>query len=477
MTRAGRIKGGNIMTDSLKRGLYILGTICLYFILTMLPTPEGLSPEGQKAIALMLCAVITWSMKLLPIAVSSILFTCLTVVVGLVPFKKSLSLFATPPIFFVFAMFCNAIAFQNSGLNKRIVLWTSIKSKGNPRKLILYLMMATALISSFLADIPAIAMMYPVGLLLLQENGCEPGKSNLGRVLMLGLPLASLIGGAGTPAGSSMNVLTLSLLQSTSNIHISFFEWSMMGMPIVLLLTPVTCYILLKFYPPEIDTLVGIEKVHEQYESLGVLSKKEYMYLIILIINMVLWMTDSIHRIPLPVIAVLGISLFFIPGIDLVSWSKDNQKIGWDILMLVGASSALGMIIWEKGGAMWIANTCLSSIADFPVSLIIASICLFTIVIHLLIPENTAIVAVLLPTLTTFATMHGINPGLLTIPMGLSVSANLLLPLGPVPLITFPAGYYKMYDLFLPGSVISIAWILLVTIIMLFIAIPTGIIS
>ena len=107
--------------------LSALGIAAFYIVLTSLPAPENLSPEGMKSIALMLCAVLTWVSNLLPIAVSSILFTLLTVVTGTVPLDKAMSYFATPTIFFVFAMFCIAIAFQKSGLARRITLWISLK--------------------------------------------------------------------------------------------------------------------------------------------------------------------------------------------------------------------------------------------------------------------------------------------------------------------------------------------------------------
>lgn len=464
------------MTNSNKRMLSILGIIILYVIITTIPAPNGLDPTAQKAIALMICAVLTWGMELLPLGVSSILFTVLAVPAGLLPLGKVMGNFADASIFFVFAMFCNAIAFQNSGLCQRVVLWTSMRSQGSPRRLSFYLMAVTAFISMVLADIPAIAMMYPVGLMLLEKNNCLPGKSNFGRSLMLGLPLASLIGGVGTPAGSSMNVMTLTLLQSTAQIHISFFQWAAIGVPMVFLLIIATWYILQKAFPCELDKLVGMDIIVSDYRSLGPLTTKERNYFIVFLINFIMWSTDSIHHIPLPVVAVIGASMFCLPCIDLIDWKNDKNRIGWDIMMLIGASTALGKIIWQTGGSLWIANTCLGDITILPVAGIIAIICVFTIAIHLIIPVNTAIVAVMLPTLVSLATLKGINPALLAIPMGFSVSASLLLPLGPVPLVTFPSGYYKMFDLFKPGCIISIVWIVVMTAAMLFVAQPLGLI-
>ena len=461
-------------SDSSTKKLFIgLGIAALYFIITALPAPDGLTPAGKKAIAMMLTAVLVWVFEVIPIAVSSILFTLLPVVAGIIPLPKVMAHFATPTVFFVFAMFCISIAFQNSGLNRRVVLWTSLRSRGNPSRLLFFLMMVSALLSTFLADIPVVAMMLPVAVLLLEKNRCEPGASPFGKAVMLGLPIACLIGGVGTPAGSAMNMLTIGLLQDTAKVHISFFEWMAIGMPMVLILTPVAWWAVIKVFPPEMDRLAGMELVEREYAELGPVTGREKLFFVILLINF-MWCTDKIHGLPLPVVAVIGGSLFVLPRIQLIDWERDKCRIGWDILMLIGASNALGMIIWEQGGASWIANACLGDISDLPLAGVIAAISIFTIVIHLLIPVNTAIVAVLLPALAALAGTMGVNPAVLAIPMGFSVSAALLLPLDPVPLVTYPAGYYKMFDMFKPGCLISVVWVVVMTLIMFAIAVPLG---
>ena len=462
-------------SDSSTKKLFIgLGIAALYFIITALPAPDGLTPVGKKAIAMMLAAVLVWVFEVIPIAVSSILFTLLPVVAGIIPLPKVMAHFATPTVFFVFAMFCISIAFQNSGLNRRVVLWTSLRSRGTPSRLLFFLMMVSALLSTFLADIPVVAMMLPVAVLLLEKNGCVKGTSNFGKAVMLGLPIACLIGGVGTPAGSAMNMLTIGLLQDTAKVHISFFEWMAIGMPMVLILTPVAWWAVIKVFPPEMDRLAGMELVEREYAELGPVTGREKLFFVILLINFILWCTDKIHGLPLPVVAVIGGSLFVLPRIQLIDWERDKCRIGWDILMLIGASNALGMIIWEQGGASWIANACLGDISDLPLAGVIAAISIFTIVIHLLIPVNTAIVAVLLPALAALAGTMGVNPAVLAIPMGFSVSAALLLPLDPVPLVTYPAGYYKMFDMFKPGCLISVVWVVVMTFIMFAIAVPLG---
>ena len=57
---------------------------------------------------------------------------------------------------------------------------------------------------------------------------------------------------------------------------------------------------------------------------------------------------------------------------------------------------------------------------------------------------------------------------------GFSVSAAFLLPLDAVPLVTYPAGYYRMFDMFKPGCLISVVWVVVMTLVMFAIAVPLG---
>ncbi|MDO5537797.1 MAG: SLC13 family permease, partial [Desulfovibrionaceae bacterium] len=419
-----------------KRALGLAVSLAAYLVLAGMPSPEGLSLAGQKSLALMVSAIIVWVTDALPLAMSCVLFLFLQAVLGTVDLPSALHSFAIPPVFFCFAMFCIVVAFQNSGLTRRVVLWTSLKSRGEPRRLLFLLMMVTALLSSILADVPVVAMMYPVALFLLQQNSCPVGESPFGKAVMLGIALAALIGGVGTPAGSGTNILTISMLENAANVSVSFFQWAAIGMPMVLLLTPVAWWALVKVYPPEMASLAGMDSIGEDYSRLGSLTRKEKCFIAFLAVNLALWCTTDLHGLSLPTAAVLGCMLFALPGVDLIEWERDHTRIGWDILFLVGAANSLGMALWKNGTAEWIAQSCLGGMGAMPLVAVIALVSLFTILIHLIIPVNTPIVSVLLPPVVAVAVAMDINPAVLAVPLGFSISAAILLPLDAVSLVT-----------------------------------------
>ena len=87
---------------------------------------------------------------------------------------------------------------------------------------------------------------------------------------------------------------------------------------------------------------------------------------------------------------------------------------------------------------------------------------------------NTAIVAVLLPALAACRD-HGRQPRRPCHTDGLQRGRrHSWLPLDAVPLVTYPAGYYRMYDMFKPGCLISVVWVVVMTLVMFAIAVPLG---
>ena len=68
------------MTTSLRKGCIGLAILLGYFLLVSLPCPDGLSPNGKRAIAMMFAAVLIWVFEILPVAVASVLFAVLPAV-------------------------------------------------------------------------------------------------------------------------------------------------------------------------------------------------------------------------------------------------------------------------------------------------------------------------------------------------------------------------------------------------------------
>jgi len=444
-----------------KKLLQLLGISALYLVLVTLPTPAGLTPAAQKALALMVAAVLTWVLEVIPIGIASVLFVFLQGPLGIYPLGEAVTNFSTPTIFFIMAMFLIATAFEESGLGRRLSLWLASLAGSNPRYVLLSFMLPTAILSMVLADIPTAVMFASIALGLLERTGCLPGKSNFGRAVMMGIPIAASIGGIGTPAGSGINVMALGLLKDTAHVNVNFLQWSALGIPLVLILTPIAWLILTWVVPFEIKEVSGLDKVRADLRRLGPLSAGEKRFVGIFAMTIVLWFTEPFHRIPAPFVAVATAALFFAPGVNLLNWKEASGRIGWDVILLVGAANSLALSLWKLGAAKWLATGILGGLGHTTLLTLVLIIAAFGVFSHLLIPVATGLLAVMIPALAVLAAGMGVNPAALVIPIAFTASCVFLLPLDPIPLVTYPYGYYKMLDMFKPGVLIALVWIVL----------------
>ncbi|MEZ5287476.1 MAG: DASS family sodium-coupled anion symporter [Vicinamibacterales bacterium] len=429
-----------------------------------MPALPGLPAPAQRAGALFVTCLILWVTEAVPIAVTALLAVALQPVLGLAPAGAAFASFMSPVFFFVLVMFVIAHALTSSGLERRFAYWLLARAEGSTRRAVLLLMVGTAASSMVVSDVPCATVFMAVALGLFDKMGLVPGQSQFARGVMIGIPIASLIGGIGTPAGSSVNVLGLGLLEQLGGVRVPFVSWMAIGVPMVAMLAPLAAIVVLWCYPPEKERITGID-VDAERRALGPLSRRERVVMAIIAVMMALWIASSwVPQIDVVVVAVLGAVAMFLPGVRLLrSWKEVEAATSWSALLMIGSVTSLGAVSASSGLAKWLVGATLGGLGAFPPGLVVAAIGVFIVVIHLLVPINPAIVASMVPPIILLATSTGQHPALYALPVVFTASCAFLLPLDAIPLVTYGKGYYRMFDMLLPGAVVSVAWVIVLT--------------
>ena len=433
-------------------------------MLAIAPTPAGLAPEAQRVAALFIACLILWVTEAIPTAVTALLAVVLQPVIGVAPLPAAFSNFVSPVFFFVMVMFVIAQAFTNAGLDRRFACWLLARANGSARRTVLLIMVGTGALSTVVSDVPCAAVFMAVALGLFDKMGLVPGQSRFAKAVMIGIPIASLIGGVGTPAGSSVNVLGLSFIERYGNVRVPFVHWMAIGIPMVVILVPFAAQVLLWFYPPEQERIEGID-FRAELDGMGPLTSAEWKVLALMSAMLTLWIASSwIREIDVVIVAILGAAAMFLPGMRLFrSWKQAERGTAWDTLLMIGSVTSLGVVSASSGLAKWLVDGTLGGMETWPTAAVLAAVSAFIVVAHLLVPVNPAIIAAMVPPIVLLATSTGHNPALYGLPVVFTASSAFLLPLDAVPLVTYGKGYYRMFDMFLPGAVISVAWVVLLT--------------
>jgi solute carrier family 13 (sodium-dependent dicarboxylate transporter), member 2/3/5 len=454
----------------------IVAALAAGAVIVMLPTPEGLTPVGQRTAALFVAALILWSTEALPIAVTSLLAIVIQPLLAISELGPAMAASMSPVFFFVLVMFIIALAWTKTGLARRFALWMLSKAGNSSTRAVYVFMFGTGALSMIVSDVPAAAIFLAIALGIFAKLGLEPGQgSRFGKAVMLGIPIAALIGGVGTPAGSSINLLGLEIIVQQGGERIAFVEWMAIGVPMVLILLPISAWVLLKFYPPEFETIGALKDIEDDRAQLGPMSPAEWKLLALMGTMLTLWILSSWPTLfPEPLrplsniflVAVLGGCVMFMPGMNFFTWREAQQATGWEVLLLLFAVTSMGAVSSSSGLAQWLVDATLGDVANWHMFAILFAISVFTVVIHLMLPIAPIINAVMIPPIMILGTAAGFDPVLFALPVIFTASCAFLLPLDAVPLVTFGKGYYRMFDMLAPGTVISIVWVILMSVLM-----------
>ena len=427
-------------------GLFLCLAVLLFY--PSLPVPEGLGIIGVKTLVLLVIAVLLWITEVIPLGISSIFLLVLPLMMGVSTLKETLTAFPNPTIFFVLATFGISAAISKVPTTKRILLFLLKKLGGNINLFILAIMIATAFISSVMSNIPATVMFMTIALSFLTLYDTEAEKQRTGRAVMIALPVAGMIGGIITPAGSSNNILALELLKEYANISIRFIDWIGFCLPVAIILLPVAWILIIKIFKPASIERVKIDNFVLKLQQIEKPELKEKLVVLIIFIMVVLWILSSwFPNLNVTVIAICGLAVMFLPGIDILSWKDFKDEVSWDVILMVGCVLCIGNLILKNGVAAWFAEIMFKIEAGTNIFLLILQLAAFMYLMQLILPNAPAVITSTTLPVTIVAAELGINAAVLVVPLCIFSSWTMILPLSAVPMMTFSKGYYAMSDI------------------------------
>lgn len=465
--------------DNIKKALYLILIFAGFAILRNF-VPAGLDQAGWDGFLVLFVAVMLWLTEAVPMAVTSIFVLFFGAWVGFEKEGTILANFASTGPFFLLAAMIIGQIFSKCGLGKRISLYV-LPAFGNKAKAVLLaVMLGTCIVSMFLADIPTALVFFGLCMPILEQNGCEPGKSKFGKAIMLGIPVGAAIGGIGTPAGSGMNAVTMSMLKSICGVEISFTQWSIVGVPVAILSTIAAWFIICLLYKPEIDVVKGLDSLKEDRKTIGPLKGDELKFTIVFAIMVVMWFIPKKTGINMYMTAWTGIFVMSLPGMNMVDWKDASHKIDWSAFLICGAATALATVVSNLGTGEWLsgilADLFLTKVAGMGLLVLIFVINIMMMVGHYPMPQGVSLAGLCLPVVGALAIELGLNPIVVCLPVCMSTSMLLLVPIDPTCFTTYSGGYWKIKDMMGSGVIITIAYVIIASLITALIA-ATGLLG
>jgi len=284
---------------------------------------------------------------------------------------------------------------------------------------------------------------------------CMKAKLAPGKVLMP-VAFAASLGGTVTLVGTPPNGIINSMLSQTGQTPFGFFEFGLIGIP--LLVAGLLYYGLIghRFLPEgrQIDDAVLSEEAQPRREN--------KMWHAMAVFAFVVFMMAS-ELVPLTTAAMFGACMMVITGC--MTMREAFRSVDWTTIFLFAGMLSMSAAMDKSGAAAIVANAVVSTVSD-PWLLMLVCCALTAIITNFM--SNTATAALMAPLALPIALGSGISPLPIIMGIAMSASACFLTPIATPPnTIVLGPGRYTFLDYVKAGWPLQ-----LITLIMCWLLIP-----
>jgi sodium-dependent dicarboxylate transporter 2/3/5 len=440
-----------------------LAALMLYFFLVRM----GWSQDAATTAGVTVVCALWWIFEPVPIPFTSLVPLAFLPLFGVLTPAEVGQSFGSPLILLLMGGFMLSTAMADSGAHRRIALYMVNLFGGNSvRGLVLGFMSAAALLSMWISNTATTLMLLPVALAVLERT-----DRFMAAPLLLGIAYAASIGGMATPIGTPPNLIFMQVHQDQFGTAPNFLEWMSWGVPIMLILVPLTGLWLTRGMRLQLPVHLPV---------MGAWRPSEKRVLFMFSLTVVAWITretpfggwstwfDLPEASDASVALVAVILMGMLPngeGDRLLRW-ETVRNIPWGVLLLFAGGVALANGFVASGLAEIIAAE-LEVLADLPPWLIVLTICL-AVTFLTEVTSNTALASLLMPLMAATAIATGINPMLLMVPAVLSASCAFMMPVATAPnAIVYGSELITVKQMSHAGLVINLLGAVVITVVCL----------
>ncbi len=455
--------GPNAERDGWRAFLITVFLVGLSVAFMFAPLPAGLSPAGQRVLAVAVLAIGLWCTDVIPAAVTGLLVVIALTLSGGVPgLGGALVGFAEPVAYFLIGVLTLGLAVSHSGLAERVALFFLRRCQGSSRALYLQLLLSFPLLTLLLPSATT-----RTGILIhVYEQALDLGGARRGgplvKAIMLALSSINRLASTMLLTGGITPVLAASLIGG-----ISWSRWLVLMVVPYGALLALGALLIYGLYREGFRTPLVCLPAAERRPFSG----KEIRTLVITLGASLLWLTDAWHHWNPALPAVLAWTCLLMPGIGVLSWKDFEKGFGWSNFFVMASSLSLARALASSGASVWIAEATVRSMPFFsrePI-LVVVMLLLLGASIRLLIPNIAGFLATTIPIAMSIGAATGVNPAVCGLAVMIAGDAVLYYPAQSASsLVIYERGHLTTGEIFRLGLWMTLAACLVV----LFIAIP-----
>ncbi|KAK1011272.1 low-affinity phosphate transporter [Friedmanniomyces endolithicus] len=396
------------------------------------------APEQQNCLALIVFVSSLWATEAIPLFVTSLLVPFLVVILRVVrqdekPHARLESkaaatyIFAamwTPVIMLLLGGFTIAAALSKYNIAKMMATFVLSKAGTKPRTVLLTAMGVAMFASMWISNVAAPVLCFSIIQPILRNL---PSDSDMSKALILGIALASNMGGAASPIASPQNLIALQNMEPQPGWGIWFF----IALPVcIITILLIWLLLLVTFRPGRNTTIIPIRPMKDKFTGI------QWFISFVTLATIVLWCVS--HQLEgvfgdMGVIAIIPIALFFGTGI---LTKEDFNNFLWTIIILAAGGLALGKAVNSSGLLTTIAVGITQRVQGLSLYAVTCVFCALIALVATFISHTVAALIILPLVREVGLGMAEPHPNLLVMASVLMASAAMGLPTSGFPNMT-----------------------------------------
>ncbi|TMM46680.1 SLC13 family permease [Qipengyuania marisflavi] len=476
---------------------FIVGLAALLLTI-VLPLPAGMERGAFVTAGLVVLMAAWWMTEAIPLTATALMPFLVLPFAGVMSAKETAGAYYSDILFLLLGGAFIALAIERTGLHRRLALGILRLTGENvgPRGLLLAFMASAAILSMLISNTSTALIMMPMALAVLaggessssqavgqtetpssSEAVGQPdtpptlhNKNGLSGALPMGIAFAASIGGLGTLVGSPTNAIAVGLLDELAGVRISFAQWAMYGIPIVVLGIPLAAWIIARVQRVT-EHPFNVASARAAIDTHSAWSTAEKRLVPIVAVTFLLWMGQIWLKPLLPdgsltdgtIAIIASLALFLLPdgsGRPLLVW-EEADRAPWGVIMMFGGGLALAAGMGKSGLATWLGQELLP-LQYAPLLLVALAIVAMVIVITEF-ASNVATASAFIPIVASLVVALGVDPLLLAMPAALAASWGFMLPAGTGPnAIAWATGRIRIGSMVRAGLMLDIVGVVLI---------------
>jgi sodium-dependent dicarboxylate transporter 2/3/5 len=423
-----------------------------------------LSHEGKGAIACFLLAGIWWVFEVIPIGVTSLVIGITQALFLIRPAKEAFRDFMDPSVLFIFASLVIGLVFNKTGLTKRMAYKMLAIVGEKTTTIYLGVFLLIAILTHIMAHTGVAATVYPLLLAIYGLYGEGERPTKFGKGLFIGMAYVCGAGSIITLLGAARGIVALGFFQEMAGKEVSFFGLTYYMAPVGWLMVFVLWLFFVILFRPEKSVISGLrERVSELSASLGPITRKEILALVIIIGAIVVMslqvMIPPLRALDKSAIFLVSTVLFFVLKILDI---EDLELIPWNIILLFSGAMSIGFCLWQTGAAQWMAVNWLAMFKEANWFVFVLSIAFFVMIMTNFI-MNVAAIAISLPVALVIAKYLGVAPDVVLYASLVVAGMPFILLVGAAPnAIAYDSKQFTSGEFFTYGIAASVVLMLVV---------------